>query len=94
MSKRKVKKSIYLTDQNTSQLKSLVSYVEDRIGEMEVEEEWMEENGENIVPLLRGLVAFLKEEHLESDEEHESFDDDEPEEDSYEEGLGDDDILY
>jgi hypothetical protein len=86
--KQKVKPSVYLTDQSSSQLKELVVFLEDRISEMEVEEDWMEDQGENLVPLLRGLVTFLREEHLEEDdvddvEDVKSFEEDE--EDDYEE---------
>jgi len=68
-SKKKVKKSIYLTDQSSSQLKELVTWFEDRIGELEGEEDWMEENGENLLPSMRGLIAYLREEHLEEEDE-------------------------
>lgn len=86
--KQKSKPVVYLTDQNSSELKEVVSYVEDRISELEMDEELLEENGTNMLPLLRGLVSFLREEHLEEDEEEpvdalKSYDEDE--EDDYEE---------
>ena len=93
-SKKKVKKSIYLTDQSSAQLKELVSWFEDRIGEMEVDEEWMEENEQNLLPSIRGLVAFIKEEHLEEEDEptdDRSFDE---EDEEYEEEESDGELDF
>lgn len=68
MTKKKVDRSIYLTDQTGAQLGELVSWLKDRVEEMAVEEEWMENEGFRTLSLLRGLVAYLQQEHLEEEE--------------------------
>lgn len=77
--KQKPKSMVYLTDQSTPDMREVVLYLEDRIAEMEMDEETMEENSEiPLPPLLRGLVSFIREEHLEEDEPEEEpvgFDD-------------------
>ncbi len=94
MGRKKVKPSVYLTEQSTSQLREVVAYLEDRVSEMEIDEEFMEESGENLLPLLRGLVSFLKEEHLEEDESDVEVYDDEVVDDDYPEDDEDGELEF
>lgn len=72
MARKKKKSMVYLTDQSPSELKNVVEFIEDRISDMEIDEELMEGNGENILLLLRGVVSFIREEHLEEDDVEET----------------------
>lgn len=92
MTKKRADKSIYLTDQSVSQLGEVVSWLRDRVEEMAVEEEWMESEGFHTLPLLRGLVAYLQQEHLEEevDEEAEDYELAEDEEEAPELEFSDD----
>lgn len=63
---KKNKHTVYLTDQKPGELRELSHFLVDRISEMEMDEDMREET---LLPLVRGLVSFIKEEHLEEDDE-------------------------
>lgn len=91
----KKKHSLYLTDQSPTVLKELVTFLVDRVAELEPEEEFLDSDDLNILPALRGLIDFLKEEHLEEDEEAEEVNVDEDweeTEDNYQEGSDGDEF--
>lgn len=67
MAKRK-KKFIDLDSMSDEQLHELYVYLLDDIHDMEVEEDWMESEGYQILPLVRGLVKFLETEYLRGSE--------------------------
>lgn len=82
----KAKSSIYLTEQSSEQLKEVLSWLGDRMDEMSIDAEFLEEQGElNILPLLKGLSSYLREEHLEDDEPDPVDLDEDEEEETYSE---------
>ena len=69
---RKKSATKYLTDQSPAELEGLVSFLSEKISDMEDDEDLVEEyGGESLLPSLRGLVVYLRQEYLEEDEEEE-----------------------
>lgn len=55
------KKTIKVSDFSASDYKAVHSWLVSQIHDMLVDEEFMEDHGENILPQLRGLCDYLKE---------------------------------
>lgn len=90
--KKQLPKSIYLSEQGQSELKSLLTWLEARISDIEEDEDFGAENEitSNLLPSLRGLVSYILEEYYEDDftgdySPHLSADDDDDDDDDSEE---------
>jgi hypothetical protein len=84
VARKRKQKIIGLDSMSDEQLTQLHVYLVDQIHDMEFEEDWMESEGENIIPLLRGLVKFLESEYVKTSERTEDPDDEDDGDDLHE----------